>query len=376
MGATTCFRSRSYDFNLFTIKFEIHINITYMRYLLLLACTFLLAISHAQVGIGTTTPDLSSKLDVSATDKGFLPPRVALSSTNPAGNVIASPAEGLLIYNTATAGSGATAVTPGYYYFNGSKWVKIYSEGNFIGKPGIILNTAATVTSNTAQISGNIITDGGANILERGFVTGGESMPNIITGIKITVLGTTGAMNTKITTNNNTTIYVRAYATTDNGITFYSNEISFTTLAAGYPGPAGGTVIFDKGYISDGWRYLEMAPVDQSTGAPWGCMGTSIGTTDSIGSGKGNTTAIVNGCADAGIAAKLCTAYSLNGYTDWFLPSMEELYLINLNGPNNPNNYWSSMEVDASSARFRNLGGGVFSTAKSVNVRVRAIRAY
>jgi uncharacterized protein (TIGR02145 family) len=51
---------------------------------------------HAQVGIGTTTPDPSAELDLSATDKGFLPPRLTTAERD----AIASPAEGLTIYNT------------------------------------------------------------------------------------------------------------------------------------------------------------------------------------------------------------------------------------------------------------------------------------
>jgi hypothetical protein len=83
--------------------------------------------SNAQTGIGTTTPSASAKLEVAATDKGFLPPRVALTATNvftPITGTAAS-AAGLLIYNTATAGSAPNNVVPGYYYWNGSAWVQI-----------------------------------------------------------------------------------------------------------------------------------------------------------------------------------------------------------------------------------------------------------
>jgi hypothetical protein len=54
-----------------------------------------------------------------------LPPRVELISTAAASNIISNPATGLLVYNTATAGTGATAVTPGFYYFSGSAWVRL-----------------------------------------------------------------------------------------------------------------------------------------------------------------------------------------------------------------------------------------------------------
>ena len=83
--------------------------------------------SNAQTGIGTTTPSASAKLEVAATDKGFLPPRVALTAANVFTPITgtSSAAAGLLIYNTATAGSAPNNVVPGYYYWNGSVWVQI-----------------------------------------------------------------------------------------------------------------------------------------------------------------------------------------------------------------------------------------------------------
>lgn len=73
----------------------------------------------AQAGIGTTAPHASAKLDVSATNKGFLPPRVSLTGSSDV-TTIASPAEGLLVYNLGTVGLQA-----GYYYWNGANWATI-----------------------------------------------------------------------------------------------------------------------------------------------------------------------------------------------------------------------------------------------------------
>lgn len=73
----------------------------------------------AQTGIGTTTPHASAKLDVSATNKGFLPPRVTLTSATDA-STIASPAVGLLVYNI-----GSVGLQAGYYYWNGANWATI-----------------------------------------------------------------------------------------------------------------------------------------------------------------------------------------------------------------------------------------------------------
>lgn len=90
----------------------------------------LLIMSHgilAQTGIGTTTPNASAKLDVSATDRGFLPPRVALTAANAFTPITgtSSAAAGLLVYNTATAGTAPNNVIPGYYYWNGTSWIQI-----------------------------------------------------------------------------------------------------------------------------------------------------------------------------------------------------------------------------------------------------------
>ena len=78
----------------------------------------------AQTGIGTTTPDASAKLEVNATNKGFLPPRVTLTSGTD-NSTISSPATGLLVYNT---GNNA-GLAAGYYFWNGGTWATIATAG-------------------------------------------------------------------------------------------------------------------------------------------------------------------------------------------------------------------------------------------------------
>lgn len=88
--------------------------------------------TKAQTGIGTTTPNASAKLDVSSTNKGFLPPRVVLTATNIfapvtglSGATSLATAAGLLVYNTATTTNTPNNVVPGYYYWNGETWIQI-----------------------------------------------------------------------------------------------------------------------------------------------------------------------------------------------------------------------------------------------------------
>lgn len=84
---------------------------------------------HGQVGIGTSNPNSSAQLEVSSGTKGFLPPRVALTALN-AATPVTSPATGLLVYNTASAGTSPNNVTPGFYYWDGSSWQRIYNGGS------------------------------------------------------------------------------------------------------------------------------------------------------------------------------------------------------------------------------------------------------
>jgi hypothetical protein len=69
--------------------------------------------STGAAGIGTTTPNASSLLEIKSTSKGLLIPRMTLTQRN----AIASPATGLLIYQTNS--------TPGFYYYNGTAWAAV-----------------------------------------------------------------------------------------------------------------------------------------------------------------------------------------------------------------------------------------------------------
>jgi len=80
------------------------------------------------VGIGTV-PTASSILDLSSiATKAMEVPNVALTATNSA-SPITSPATGALVFNTATASSGTTAVVPGFYYWDGTTWLSLTVGG-------------------------------------------------------------------------------------------------------------------------------------------------------------------------------------------------------------------------------------------------------
>jgi len=148
-------------------------------------------------------------------------------------------------------------------------------------------------------------------------------------------------------------------------------------------GPAGGYIFYDKGYYSDGWRYLEAAPSDQSPGTPWGCYEVSIPGADgtTVGTGEQNTIDIEAGCATVGTAADICANLSLGGYSDWFLPSKDELNKLYLNkgtiGGFADGIYWSSSEGNASYAWYQYFYDGYQGYGhKYDTLRVRAVRAF
>ncbi len=101
--------------------------------------------SIAQVSIGNSAPNASAMLEVNSSSKGFLHPRVALSSINDV-STIASPATGLLVINTATAGTTPNNVFPGYYYYDGSKWQHIFNPSTTFIKKSILVNSGAPST--------------------------------------------------------------------------------------------------------------------------------------------------------------------------------------------------------------------------------------
>lgn len=110
-------------------------------------------IATAQVKIGdnpTAPMDDSVLLEMESTNKGFLMTRVALTSATDAVTV-PTPVTSLLVYNTATAGTNPDNVTPGFYYWNGTRW-------NSIGA-GSGSTVAVTAVSPVVSASGKVWMD-------------------------------------------------------------------------------------------------------------------------------------------------------------------------------------------------------------------------
>jgi hypothetical protein len=249
----------------------------------------------------------------------------------------------------------------------------------------------ANVTYQSFNSGGVITSDGGQDITVRGVCW--STTPNPTTANDTTINGSgTGVFTATVTgLQQLTTYYVRAYAINING-TAYGDELSLTTqqLIIGQTFQ-GGIIAYllqpgDPGYDANTPHGIIAAPTDQSTGAPWGCsQNTTIGVTQSgIGFGAANTTAIVNGCVQMNIAARICDDLVLNGYSDWYLPSIEELEQLYLNldangiGGFNSAGYWSSTESDDyhASGFFVGEGGYAYTSPKSSSFYVRAVRSF
>jgi len=159
----------------------------------------------------------------------------------------------------------------------------------------------------------------------------------------------------------------------------------------GDTGPAGGTIFYDKGQKTDGWRYLEVAPASTEFKANWGCEGVSVtGTDTAIGSGRKNTEIIASNTSNNPYTAvSRCIQLEVKGYKDWFLPSKDELeqmykvlYGQNIGGFSG-DRYWSSSVAEEEDfswyQRFEDgFQGGLNNiySYRDNELTVRAVRAF
>lgn len=178
---------------------------------------------------------------------------------------------------------------------------------------------------------------------------------------------------------NNRTYYVRSFVVIS-GDTYYGNEVSFRS--AGYIGGSGGIVFYDKGEVSNGWRYLEASQAKLNdpnfTNFKWSNANNFMaGISNEIGSGLDNSNIIRNnGNNFTNIGAAMALTTPVNNTSGWFLPSIEELIelykirKINLipNPSNGPNSFYNK-NVMSSSQFSANLAFGInFDNGTVVNL--------
>lgn len=278
--------------------------------------------------------DNSAALDISSTVKGMLFPRM----TEAQRISIISPAKGLTVYQTDAAN--------GYWYFDGTIWkptLGISGSTGTTGATGITGDTGATGTTGATGITGN---SGNAG------ATGADGGAGIA--------GVTGATGTAL------------------------SPVHYVGESYG-----GGIIVFID---STGDHGLIASPVDISASAAWSNVtSTLIGAAaQSSWDGYNNSLAIISQSGHTSSAAQLCRNYSGGGYSDWYLPAVDEVNLMynnrfiinkNLGANGMPNNgyYWCSTEFSASQAQSLELTPDYFplpQKAKSTSYRVRAFRKY
>ena len=144
----------------------------------------------------------------------------------------------------------------------------------------------------------------------------------------------------------------------------------------------------DPGYDVGQAHGLIAATGDQGTDTQWwnGSNVTTGTTGTALGTGSANTNAIINAQGiPIGLtyAANLCRNYHGAGYTDWFLPSRDELNKLFINekevGGFGDYIYWSSSEFNAIyawSQLFDDTYGNQGNLYKSAFCHVRPIRAF
>jgi len=146
----------------------------------------------------------------------------------------------------------------------------------------------------------------------------------------------------------------------------------------GDTGPAGGVVFYDKGTYSNGWRYLEAWTADEPGTYQWKTDHPETpGTNTTIGSGYTNTYKAMSGTGHP--AAEAMRKANHGGYSDWFLPSKDELNLMfeqkETIGSFTPDYYWSSSEDQYGGVWDQLFSNGYQgSYPKPYSKKVRAVR--
>ncbi len=267
--------------------------------------------------------------------------------------IVTGVAAGTAIISYAVSNSCGTATATQIVTVN-----PLPSAGTITGTATVTAGSTTTLSNATGGGTWSSSATGVATVGSTGVVTGVAAGTATIS---YTVTNTCGsAVATIVVTVNAASLTV--------GATYGGGKIAYIYVAG------------DPGYIAGETHGLIAAPSDQGT-APWGCYGTLVGgTSTALGTGAANT-AIVSAACGTGTAARLCADLVLGGYSDWYLPSRDELQKLYINrssiGGFAPGGYWSSSEINATVAwSISFYTGNPNNSGKNTISYVRAVRAF
>ena len=263
--------------------------------------------------------------------------------------------------------------------------------------PTVTTAPITVVNSLTFQGGGQILGTGQSTIKEAGICWDTIATPTIaknklisvgsgLAGSIIAVTFPYSQLTSKLT------YHVRAYATNTIG-TGYGAEVTFTpNFAVGLQ--YGGGIIF---YLDNTANHgLVVSTIDIANSVPWAVANYGQTGATSTTDGATNTTKIISYVGNNGTyAAKLCRDYRAGGFTDWYLPSANELFQLRVNrdvvgGFTFPPSsfsqyYWSSSESSSSPGNAgayahnffgTDLTGTLSNQSKAASLPVRAIRSF
>lgn len=246
------------------------------------------------------------------------------------------------------------------------------------------------ITNTTAKGGGTLINETFDNLAFFGLVI--DTLPEPTTGRKLIMTGGeagTGFFTVDISgLKPHTRYYARAYATNKVGVG-YGQDVEFISQVEVGDPVQGGVVAYifkpmDNGYVEGRNSGIIVAESDIPGTYAWGCAGLFIPDVYSfVGFGLSNSLAIVAACPFTDIAAARALNFTLNGYSDWFLPSDQELTRIyqNLHLTGKlilPGDfYWSSSQLDQNLAIVRGFHNNTLAGIdKATLARIRAVRYF
>jgi hypothetical protein len=346
------------------------------KVILMLMLWFVFFKSNAQTILGNSNPLPTAAFEMQSNSKGFLVPRMSYAQMQ----AIVSPATGLQVWCTnCEINIGAME------YYNGSAWIAFDGTSVSTVYPTIAATTTVSnISFFSATSGGNITSDNGQSIVQKGVCWSTSTNPTISLSSKTTEGSGAGSFTSDINSLLDTTqYYVRSYATNNLGVTVYGAETFFLTkkLAINAIGLGGKVAYILTGYDANVKHGIIVALADNAA-IEWGPNNILTGANAiTFGAGLNNSNLILNTVTTGPYAAIVARQSTLNGYTDWYLPSVAELQKIAISKTllgYIGDYYWTSSELNMTHATRINLYNNEvqWSQPKSNNHRCRFARNF